>query len=111
MTIWGGRELLTKPSALLFALVLLVLPGQSRSDPAPVSHESVDAASHYSGQWLEIARSPVFITRNCVAANTDYSPRVDGGVDALNARYRNGKRGQIAGRAEILDPGPTPGSR
>lgn len=95
------------PSALLLVLALLAAPGAALTAPAtaPVTREPVDVASHYSGQWLEIARRPMLITRGCVAATTDYSPRADGGIDVLDACYRDGKRVQIAGKGEILDAG------
>ena len=93
------------PSALLLVLALASAPVAAFADPAPVTREPVDLVDHYSGQWLEIARRPMLITRNCVAATTDYTPRADGGIDVLDACYRDGKRVQIAGRGEILDPG------
>ena len=93
------------PSALSLALALAVVPVAAVAAKAPVTREPVDVSAHYSGQWLEIARRPMLITRNCVAATTDYSPRPDGGVDVLDACYRDGKRVEIAGRGEILDPG------
>lgn len=94
-----------KTSALFLALALLAAPAASLAAPAPVTRDPVDAAAHYSGQWLEIARRPMMLTRNCVASTTDYTPRADGGVDVLDACYRDGKRVQIAGKGEILDPG------
>ena len=94
-----------KPFALFLALTLLAMPAVSLAAPAPVTREPVDVAAHYSGQWLEIARRPMLITRDCVAATTDYTPRADGGVDVLDACYRDGKRVEIAGKGEILDPG------
>jgi len=94
-----------KPSALFLVLTLLATPAVSLAAPAPVTRQPVDVAAHYSGQWLEIARRPMLITRNCVAATTDYTPRADGGVDVLDACYRDGKRVEIAGKGEILDPG------
>ena len=95
------------PSALVFALSLAAAPAAVLAAPAgaPVTRDPVDVAAHYSGQWLEIARRPMLLTRDCVASTTDYTPRPDGGVDVLDACYRDGKRVQIAGRGEILDPG------
>ena len=96
-----------KPSALFLVLSLAAAPGFVAAAPAtaPVTRDPVDVASHYSGQWLEIARRPMLLTRDCVASTTDYTPRPDGGIDVLDACYRDGKRVQIAGRGEILDPG------
>ena len=86
-----------KPSALFLVLILLATPAASLAAPAPVTRQPVDVAAHYSGQWLEIARRPMLITRGCVAATTDYTPRADGGVDVLRTVQRSLPRRGLRG--------------
>ncbi len=90
-----------------FALVAFALALAAES-PAEPRQPPLDAASHYSGVWLELGRTPMRITDGCVAGTTTYTRvdalRVDveddcrkGGVD--------GKRKAIRGKGVIEDPG------
>jgi apolipoprotein D and lipocalin family protein len=90
-----------------FALVAFTL-ALAAGSPAEPRQLPPDAASHYSGVWLELGRTPMWITDGCVAGTTTYT-RVDerrvnveddcrkGGVD--------GKRKAIRGKGVIEDPG------
>lgn len=93
----------SKPFAL--AAFTLALAAGSPAEPQQLP---LDAASHYSGVWLELGRTPMWITDGCVAGTTTYTRvderRVDveddcrkGGVD--------GKRKAIRGKGVIEDPG------
>jgi apolipoprotein D and lipocalin family protein len=90
-----------------FALAAFVL-ALAAGSPAQPQSRPLDAASHYSGVWLELGRTPMWITDGCVAGTTTYTRiderRVDveddcrkGGVD--------GKRKTIRGKGVIEDPG------
>lgn len=86
-----------------FFMLTLAAGGPAKAQPLPL-----DAAQHYSGVWLEVGRTPMGITKGCVAATTVYK-RIDerrvkveddcrqGGVD--------GKRRAIKGKGVIEDPG------
>lgn len=91
------------PLALVALVAALAAAGPAEPQPRPI-----DADSHYSGVWLEVGRTPMGITKGCVAATTVYK-RVDerrveveddcrqGGID--------GKRRAIKGKGVIEDPG------
>lgn len=90
---------------LVLVAATLAFAFASPAQPQPVA---LDAASHYSGVWLEVGRTPMGITKGCVAATTTYrlvdDRRVEveddcrqGGVD--------GKRRAIKGKGVIEDPG------
>ncbi|WP_297508627.1 lipocalin family protein [uncultured Caulobacter sp.] len=89
---------------LLIGLSALTLATGAQARQA----QPIDAAAHYSGVWLEVGRTPMGITKGCVAGTTRYDLKdathvavVDdcrqGGVD--------GKRRAISGRGTIEDPG------
>ncbi|ADG09395.1 hypothetical protein B7G68_04565 [Caulobacter segnis] len=90
-----------------FAVVAFAL-ALAAGSPAEPRQLPLDAANHYSGVWLELGRTPMWITDGCVAGSTTYTRlderRVDveddcrkGGVD--------GKRKAIRGKGVIEDPG------
>ena len=58
-----------------FALVAFTL-ALAAGSPAQPQTLPLDAASHYSGVWLELGRTPMWITDGCVAGSTTYT-RVD----------------------------------
>jgi apolipoprotein D and lipocalin family protein len=99
-----GKEI-AMPHAPLALFVAAALAAASPAEPRPTP---IDADSHYSGVWLEVGRTPMGITKGCVAATTVYK-RIDerrveveddcrqGGVD--------GKRRAIKGKGVIEDPG------
>lgn len=93
------------PAKLALVALVVGLAAASPAEPQPLP---LDAASHYSGVWLEVGRTPMRITKGCVAATTTYrlvdERRVEveddcrqGGVD--------GKRRAIRGKGLIEDPG------
>ncbi|PTS91230.1 MULTISPECIES: lipocalin family protein [unclassified Caulobacter] len=75
---------------------------------APQPAKPVDPQRLYSGRWLEIARTPMFITDGCVAGATNYEFN---GKDRVSVRDTcevgapGGKEKVIEGRGELLDPG------
>lgn len=68
----------------------------------------IDPARHYSGVWMEVGRTPMPITKGCVAATTVYK-RVDERRVAVEDDCRqggvDGKRKAIKGDGVIEDPG------
>lgn len=94
-----------KPIAL-FA-VLMALPATALAQ-APEPAAKVDPERLYSGRWLEIGRTPMWITDGCVAGATTYERRPDGKVavrDTCEMDAPGGKEKAIKGTGEILDPG------
>jgi apolipoprotein D and lipocalin family protein len=100
-----GKEIAMPQAKLALIAVTLAL---GIAGPAEPRQLPLDAASHYSGVWLELGRTPMWITDGCVAGSTTYTRvderRVDveddcrkGGVD--------GKRKAIRGKGVIEDPG------
>lgn len=90
-----------------FALVAFTL-ALAAGGPAEPRQAPLDAASHYSGVWLELGRTPMWITDGCVAGTTTYT-RVDARrvdvVDDCRKGGVDGKRKAIRGKGEIEDPG------
>ncbi|CAN5206402.1 lipocalin family protein [soil metagenome] len=75
---------------------------------APQPAKPVDAARLYSGRWLEIGRTPMRLTDDCVAGTTTYTlTAVDRLTlrDTCQARTPTGKEKAIGASATILDPG------
>lgn len=68
----------------------------------------MDPARHYSGVWMEVGRTPMRITKGCVAATTAYN-RLDARRVAVEDDCRqggvDGKRRAIKGDGVIEDPG------
>ncbi len=89
----------------LALLTCLCLAGTAMARPAPITHKPIVAAKFYSGQWYEIARTPMLLTRNCNASTTEYTLQADGLVKVVDACFRNGKRVSIEGRGNFMDPG------
>ncbi|MDI7775161.1 lipocalin family protein [Asticcacaulis sp. EMRT-3] len=69
---------------------------------------TIDMA-HYSGTWLEIARHPMWITNNCVAGYTTYTPGTKPGEvaveDGCHDHTPDGKLKVIHGRGVLRDAG------
>jgi len=67
----------------------------------------LDVASHYSGTWLEVARTPMQLTDGCVAGTTTYT-RTDAThvkvVDDCRKGGPDGKRMAVTGKGVIKDP-------
>ncbi len=75
---------------------------------APEPMKPIDVARFYTGRWYEIARTPMNITKGCVAGTTDYSTTLDSKVfdtDECRADTPEGKIKTFAGPVEILNPG------
>lgn len=102
-----------KPRTLLFAggLALLVAGcasmGASRTPRAPEPAKPIDAASHFTGRWYEIGRTPMKLTDGCVAGYTDYLREGDKLIQRDGCRDGSpaGKEKVVAGPLKILNPG------
>lgn len=95
----GGVALLLAGCASLTA---------STSPPrAPEPARRIDPASHFTGRWYEIGRTPMRLTDGCVAGYTDYLR--EGGRLIQRDGCRNGtpagKEKVVAGPLKILNPG------
>jgi len=74
---------------------------------APEPARRIDAASHFTGRWYEIGRTPMKLTDGCVAGYTDYV-RERGRLiqrDACRNGTPGGKEKVVAGRLKILNRG------
>ncbi len=97
----------------VLAVPILALGACATTPPgpgAPQPARPVDAARFYTGVWHEIARRPMWITENCPAGATIYSPPKTAGADVevLDTCDRDrpgGKKKTIGGPGRILDPG------
>ena len=75
---------------------------------APEPLKSVDTAQFYTGRWYEIARTPMNITKGCVAGTTDFHAAPDGRLmdrDACRTDTPEGKEKVFAGPIDLLNPG------
>ena len=97
----------------ILALAALCLEGcaattGSNVNKAPAPAKSIDVARFYVGRWYEIARTPMRITRNCVAGTTDYSRTAEGGIfdtDACRMNTPSGRVKTFLGPVRLLNPG------
>ncbi|ENZ82221.1 MULTISPECIES: lipocalin family protein [Caulobacter] len=91
-------------ASLLIAFSALALAsGAQARQAAPI-----DPASHYSGVWLEVGRTPMRLTKDCVAGTTRYVLKEPTHVDVVDDCRQggvDGKRRAISGRGRIEDPG------
>ncbi|PIB90818.1 lipocalin family protein [Caulobacter sp. FWC2] len=86
------------PAAMTLGLATSVA-AQDRSAP-------IDAASHYSGVWLEVGRTPMGLTNGCVAGTTRYEMKDATHVaveDDCRQGSPSGKRRAIRGKGVIED--------
>lgn len=97
--------------ALLGAAAMLVAGCASmtaaRQTRAPEPAKPIEVASHFSGRWYEIGRTPMRLTDGCVAGYTDYL-REGGRLiqrDACRDGAPTGKEKVVAGPLKILNPG------
>jgi apolipoprotein D and lipocalin family protein len=91
---------------VFLALAAFVVPQRAWSAPAVAEV----GMRHYSGTWLEIGRTPMFITDGCVAGYTTYKQRRDGKVqveDGCREGTPDGKPKTIRGVGTLLDAGTT----
>lgn len=67
-------------ASLLIAFSTLALAsGAQARQAAPI-----DPASHYSGVWLEVGRTPMRLTKDCVAGTTRYVLKDPTHVDVVD---------------------------
>lgn len=99
-----------RTTGLAWALALCAgapVQGTSRPEGAPQPLRPIDAARFYSGRWYEIERTPMRITRNCVAGTTDYSRLPDGRFfdsDACRMGTPQGRLKTFVGPVTLLNP-------
>lgn len=101
-----ARTLVLAAGAALLVAGCASMAG-SRSAVAPEPAKRIDAASHFTGRWYEIGRTPMKLTDGCVAGYTDYLTE-DGGLvqrDACRDKTPAGKEKVVAGPLKILNPG------
>lgn len=75
---------------------------------APQPAKPVDLGRLYSGRWLEVARTPMGLTKGCVAGATNYLFTGGDQVlvrDTCEVGAPGGREKAIEGRGKILDPG------
>ena len=97
--------LLAAPALLLAGCVSM---DGLQSAGAPEPSKPIDIARFYTGRWYEIARTPMSLTKDCVAGTTDYTPTTDNGVldtDACRMDTPDGKVKTFAGPVTVLNPG------
>lgn len=71
----------------------------------PATAARVDLG-RYAGRWYEIARLPMAFQKAGDAAMATYEVRADGKVGVHNVAIRpDGSRGEIRGKATVLNPG------
>jgi len=97
---------------LTTALLALFALSGCASVPAGVQNSvPVQAVpmSHYEGKWLEIGRRPMWLTDNCVAGYTTYTPGARPGEiaieDGCHKTTPDGKLKTIKARGVLLDAG------
>jgi len=92
---------------MFLALAAFVAPQPVWSAPKVVK---VDIR-HYSGTWLEIGRTPMFITDGCVAGYTTYKRGPEAGKvqveDGCREGTPNGRLKTIKGEGTLRDAGTT----
>ena len=79
----------------------------SRPVRTPEPAKPIDAATHFTGRWYEIGRTPMKLTDGCVAGYTDYLTE-DGKLivrDGCRDGTPAGKEKVVAGPLRILNPG------
>lgn len=90
---------------------LAFLSGCAAMPAGPSQLKTAEAVpmSHYSGTWLEIARRPMMLTKNCVAGFTTYGPGARPGevavVDGCHQDTPSGKLKTIKARGILHDAG------
>lgn len=97
-----------------FALAALCLAGLLGFSAAPALAEPQVARvgrDHYTGTWLEIARTPMWITDGCVAGYTTYKPSASRNIYKIEDGCRMGSpKGElktINGIGTLEDAGTT----
>ncbi|MCX7304733.1 MAG: lipocalin family protein [Hyphomicrobiales bacterium] len=92
-----------KAGLFLWCLVLIGFPSLATAEPKVAQV----GRSHYTGTWLEIARTPMFITDGCVAGFTTYraGKRSDevSVVDGCYEGVPSGKLKTVNGKGRLSD--------
>lgn len=88
-------------------MALLFLPAVVSAEPSVIEV----AKRHYQGTWLEIARTPMWLTDGCVAGYTTYRPgsKADQIMveDGCYEGRPGGKLKTVSGSGTLLDPDTT----
>lgn len=97
---------------LPFATLLVVAGIALTSAPAHAEPKVVKVGrDHYTGTWLEIARTPMKITDGCVAGYTTYKPSASSGIinveDGCRTGSPKGELRTIDGIGKLEDAGTT----
>lgn len=99
---WAGALVLTAALGGCAAMT----EGATATAPQPA--KPIDVARFYTGRWYEIARTPMSITKDCVAGTTDYTRKPDGAIDdkdSCRMGTPDGKEKSFSGPVTILNPG------
>ncbi len=102
----ANRILAAATVAAVAALAVSALAADKPAAPEPL--KPIDKARFFTGRWYEIARTPMNLTKNCVAGTTDYYRTADGDLidrDACRMGSPEGKEKVFFGPVKILNPG------
>ncbi len=94
--------------ALAAVLALAACGPVYRDTSVPMQTVSRLDLERYTGRWYEVASFPVSFQRGCTATTADYALRADGTIGVVNTCRRgdpDGPVSQIAGTAEVVEPG------
>lgn len=94
-------------AALLFGGLSLGFVGQAQAEPSVVKVQR----DHYTGTWLEIGRTPMWITDGCVAGYTTYKPGISPNrvmvEDGCHVDTPNGRLKTVSGIGTLADADTT----
>lgn len=105
----GVEPVRLRPALIKLALVtaLLFLPAVVSAEPSVIKV----AKRHYQGTWLEIARTPMWLTDGCVAGYTTYRPGSKADQIMVEDGCYEGRPGgrlkTVSGWGTLLDPDTT----
>lgn len=95
------------PFATLLAAGVVFMSASAHAEPKVVKV----GRDHYTGTWLEIARTPMKITDGCVAGYTTYKPSSSGNIinveDGCRTGSPKGELRTIDGIGKLEDAGTT----
>ena len=102
------NKILVFGSLAFLGVVLLACARRPGTETAPQPAKPIDAARFFVGRWYEIARTPMAITKGCVAGTTDYHRDSKGRLidrDACRDKTPEGKEKVFAGHVKLLNSG------
>ncbi len=102
----ANRILAAATVAAVAALAVSALAADKPAAPEPL--KPIDKARFFTGRWYEIARTPMGLTKDCVAGTTDYYPGSHGDLidrDACRMNTPEGKEKVFSGPVTFLNPG------